>query len=106
MVVILEVDAIEGVAFHYVDNFTMLILVFLSNCDVNKCSTNVLTLRSICAYPLVVEVVVVVVVVAALFYIIINFESITFFVILYPRHQGVEYLVSGQWSALATTVEQ
>ena len=42
MVVILEVDAIEGVAFHYVDNFTMLILVFLSNCDVNKCSTNVL----------------------------------------------------------------
>ena len=27
MVVILEVDAIEGVAFHYVDNFTMLILV-------------------------------------------------------------------------------
>ena len=86
MVVILEVDAIEGVAFHYVDNFTMLILVFLSNCDVNKCSTNVLTLRSI----------VVKVVVAALFYIIINFESITFFVILYPRHQGVGYLVSSQ----------
>ena len=44
-----EIDSIEGVAFHYVDNSAMLILIFLSNCDINKCSTNVLTLRSICA---------------------------------------------------------
>ena len=47
-------------------------------------------------FALILVVEVVVVVVAALFYIIINFESITFFVILYPRHQGVGYLVSGQ----------
>ena len=45
MVVILEVDALEGVALYHLNNFAVLELVFLPNRDVDKCSTDVLTLR-------------------------------------------------------------
>ena len=92
MVVTLEVDAMEGVAFRYVNRFPTLKIVFLSNRDVDKRSTNALTLRSICAYPLDVEVVVI----NALLCVIVSLESIAFFVTLYPRHQGVGRLVSSQ----------
>jgi len=71
MVVILEVDAIEGVAFHYINNFPTLKIVFVSTCDINKRSTvNALTLRPACANPVFVA--------AALLYIYITivFKSI------------------------------
>ena len=45
VVVMLEVDALEGVAFYRLNNFAALELVFLPNRDVDKCSTDVLTLR-------------------------------------------------------------
>ena len=41
----LEVDALEGVAFYRLNNFAVLELVFLPNRDVDKCSIDVLTLR-------------------------------------------------------------
>ena len=58
VVVILEVDALEGVACYYLNNFAVLELIFLSNRDIDKCFTDVLTLRPACADPLVVEIVV------------------------------------------------
>ena len=45
VVVILEVDALEGVALYHLNYFAVLELVFLPNRDVDKCSTDVLTLR-------------------------------------------------------------
>ena len=43
--IMLEVDALEGVAFYRLNNFAALELVFLPNRDVDECSTDVLTLR-------------------------------------------------------------
>ena len=72
MVIILEVDALEGVTFYYVNNFAVLELVFLPNCDVDKRSTDVLTLKPACADPLVVEIVIA----AAFFYVGVDSEAI------------------------------
>ena len=55
VVVILEVDALEGVACYYLTNFALLELVFLSNRDIDKCSTDELMLRPACADPLVIN---------------------------------------------------
>ena len=45
VVVMLEVDALEGVAFYRLNDFAVLELVFLPNRDVDQCSTDVLMLR-------------------------------------------------------------